>query len=312
MRQATSLLAAFLLAGCNGGGSPDSDLLPSGDDPRDLCLNSQCGSPRQLVDLPDLENVLVTDAGRVFVTGQQGLYEIHRNADGSYRATTLSGGCSGIMQRESWVYALCTDAAGASAVMVFDANAAEPVPESIFTLAGMTLPNGLAAGPEHTLFVTDGPIAVEPKIVRLQLDPANPRVVLAQDTWLATRPDYPNGLAIRGKQLYTTLFNPTTAEGEVARIDIRAGGSAGPIERIHTRGIMDDLEVAGDTLLVTDWQSNRLFQIEFDGALVQETDALSYSQPSSLAVAPAAWFDPPAVLVTERYTGRGLWVHERD
>lgn len=310
MRRAICLLVAALLCAC---GESQRDRAPTGDDPRDLCLNSLCGSPRQLVDLPDLENVLVTDGGRVFVTGQQGLYEIHRDADGRYRATTMfGGGCSGIVQREASIYALCTDAAGASALMLFDADAGEPVPESIFTLTGMTLPNGLAAGPDHTLFVTDGPIAVEPKIVRLQLDSADPRVVLAQDTWLATLPDYPNGLAIRGGQLYTTLFNPTTAKGDVARIAIQDDGSAGPLERLHTRGIMDDLELAGDTLLVTDWQNNRLFQIELDGTLVQETDVLSYSQPSSLAVAPAAWFDPPAVLVTERYSGRGLWVHERD
>ncbi|MEQ1440294.1 hypothetical protein AAG565_13120 [Fontimonas sp. SYSU GA230001] len=309
MRRATTLLLLALLCAC---GDARHEPLASGDDTRALCLDSQCGSPRQLVDLPDLENIVVTDAGRVFVTGQQGLYEIRRDADGGYRATTLaSGGCSGIVQRGALIYALCPDTSGAAALTVFAADADVPVPQSIHTLTGMTLPNGLAVGPDDTLFVTDGPIAVQPQIVRLTLDAADPRVVRAQDGWLLTWPDYPNGLAIRDRALYTTLFDPTRAAGDVARIEIRADGSAGAVERLHTRGIMDDLELAGDTLLVTDWQNNRLFQIGLDGGLLQQTDPLSYRQPSALAVAPAAWFDPPAVLVTERYTGRGLWVHAR-
>lgn len=297
---------ALVLAGCGGGPSAPA----AGVDPRSLCLDSACGAPVQLVDLPDLENVAVTASGRVFVAGQQGLYEIVRDAEGGFAPVTLrSGGCSGLLAQGAWVYALCPDDAGDAALMVFGADEAAPAPRAAHVLTGMTLPNGLAAGPDHALYVTDGPIAVEPKLVRLTLDPSDPRRVVAQDTWLATLPDYPNGLAIDGRALYTTLYNPTTLRGDVARIMIDTDGGPGAVERLHTRGIMDDLELVGDTLLVTDWQGNRLFQIELDGTLIQQTDAFSYAQPSALALAPRRWFDPPVVLVTERYGGRGLWAH---
>lgn len=79
---------------------------------------------------------------------------------------------------------------------------------------------------------------------------------------------------------------------------------------LFERGIMDDLNVYGDTLLVTDWQYDRLVQIGLDGALLQETALLSFSQPSSLDVAGPPLFDQPTALATERYTGSGLWALE--
>jgi pentose-5-phosphate-3-epimerase len=73
---------------------------------------------------------------------------------------------------------------------------------------------------------------------------------------------------------------------------------------------MDDLTVVGDTLLVTDWQNGGLFQIDFDGNLIPETMDNIFAQPSSVIVAGPSMFDQAAILVTERYTGDGLWVLE--
>jgi hypothetical protein len=80
---------------------------------------------------------------------------------------------------------------------------------------------------------------------------------------------------------------------------------------------MDDLTVVGDTLLVTDWQNGGLFQIDFDGNLIPETMDNIFAQPSTLnpqpssvIVAGPSMFDQAAILVTERYTGDGLWVLE--
>lgn len=300
-----------LLLGCGSSGAPPADASVA------LCLNSGCGTPRQIVDLPDLENVLVTTSGRVLVTGQENLYEILRESDGRYSASPFfagTSGCSGITERASLAYVLCQGPGGAtdfSGLSVLDLGDPTAVPEPIFSLTGMSLPNGLVPGPGNTLFVTDGPVAAEPKIVRLTLDPSNPRSVIRQDTWLLTAPDYPNGLAIIGRYLYTTLYNPGVGGG-VARIEILPDGSAGPVEVLHPRGILDDLNVFADSLLVTDWENGQLFQINLDGGLLQETDAGSFAQPSSVDVGGPPLFDQPVALVTERYSGRGLWVLERN
>lgn len=308
--------ASLLLGACGASQAPDGLPVRGDDDAHALCLNSQCGAPRQLVDLPDLENLLVTEDGRLFVSGQQNVYEILPDRADGFRAEPLfdSGGGSGLAQAGPTLYVLHQDDAsgptGFAGLFALDLAAPDAQPRRIFSLAGMTLPNGMVAGPGPVLYVTDGPIAAEPKIVRLTFDPADPRKVLKQDTWLLTFPEYPNGLAISGNSLYTTLYNPDTRVGTVARIDIGADGRPGPIVPLFTRGIMDDLNIYGDTLLVTDWQDNRLFQLDLAGALLQETDAGSFSQPSSVDVGPTPLFPVPAALITERYTGRGLWVLE--
>jgi hypothetical protein len=73
---------------------------------------------------------------------------------------------------------------------------------------------------------------------------------------------------------------------------------------------MDDLTVVGDTLLVTGWQSGGLFQIDFDGNLMPEAMANIFAPASSVIVAGPPMFDQTTILVTERYTGDGLWVLE--
>lgn len=308
MRHAAVLAAAALLQAC-GNSVPT---LP-GDGARDatgLCLS--CGRPFQLVDLPQLENVLVTDDGRVFLTGQSNLYELHRDADGGYGATALLAdgtGCSGLAQYRRTVFALCSGGSGPtdmSALMAIRLDERPPLPRRVFQLSGMSLPNGMAAT-DGALYVTDGPIAVEPKIVRLDFDPADPETILGQQTWLPTFPDYPNGLVIDGDHLYTTLYRPGIG-GSVARIEIRADGSAGTLRRVAARGIMDDLALIGDWLVVTDWQGNALFAVDREGRPLDETEPGTFAQPSAVALAGPPLFDEPVLLVTERYTGNGVWV----
>jgi hypothetical protein len=89
---------------------------------------------------------------------------------------------------------------------------------------------------------------------------------------------------------------------------INADGTPGAPENIAPRGIMDDLTVVGDTLIVTDWQNGSLFQIDLEGNLLQETAANIFAQPSSVIIAGPPLFDQVSILVTERYTGDGLWI----
>jgi len=293
-----AVLLHLLLVACTGDGrGPDEESATP------LCLNAECGARRQLVDLPQLENIAYTSGGRLFVSGQQNLYEITRIAADDYQARAMfatEGGCSGLAEQRGYLYALCPG--GLHALSLADPDAA---PVLISPLVGMTLPNGMVAGADNQLYITDGPVALEPKIVRLQLSSDDPLRVLQQDTWLLTFPEYPNGLAIRGQRLYTTLYLPPV--GTVAAIDIKADGSAGPIQRLAMRGIMDDLSVYGESLLIADFQNGALLQLNLNGEEQQQTGFLSFNQPSSVAVVGAPLFDVPTAVATERYLGSGLW-----
>ncbi len=301
-------MLGLLLAACGVGTSSDEAPDPAG---TGLCFEQNC-IKEQLVDLPQLENLHFTPGGRLFVSGQDNLYEITRAADGSFQATALfagSAGCSGMSSRAELLYALCQSGSGPtdfSGLVALDLTHGAARPEPIFTLSGMTLPNGMVLAADGHLYVTDGPIAAEPKIVRLRIDPADPRHVLGQDTWLALPLDYPNGLTLRGRELVTTLYGP--ALGQVAAIALGDDGSAGPLTRVHDRGrIMDDLSAHGDTLLVTDWQDGRVFQLDADGRLLRQTPPGTFAQPSAVEVGRPPMFRGDELLVTERYTGSGLW-----
>lgn len=308
-------LSALLLGGCGSSSMPAP--VQAGSSATAVCFDSRCGTPKQIVDLPDLENLHPASNGRLFVSGQQNLYEILADGAGGYRAQPLfagNQGCSGLAESQGLLYLLCqgSPASGGtdfSGLFVLELGNPQASPQHLYTLTGMTLPNGLVAGPGHTLYVTDGPVAAEPKIVRLQLDPADLRRVLRQDTWLTTFPEFPNGLALLGGSLYTTLYNPGTATGHVARVDIQPDGTAAAPVLLFASGIMDDLNATTDhRLLVTDWQKNRLFEMTPEGRQLRTTDEGSFAQPSSVDIGGPPLFAKPVALVTERYTGRGLWV----
>ncbi len=278
------------------------------DSSKELCLN--CGTPTQVVDLPQLENVLLSQQQRLFVTGQSNLYEILRTSEGHTARPLLTEGtgCSGMAETRDHLYALCAGSAGPTDFSGLYALALDDVlaePTLISQISGMTLPNGMAAT-EHHLYVTDGPIAVEPKIVRLAIHPTDPLQITEQKVWLSTFPEYPNGLAYRDDALYSTFYLPGVV-GRVVRVGIQEDGSPENTVELAQRGIMDDLHFFGDTLLVTDWQASALFQVSLDGTLLQETAPFRYAQPSSVTVAGEPLFDQPMLLVTERYTGNGLW-----
>lgn len=298
-----NLTSAMLLAACGDSASPD--VISSTSAP---CLN--CTTPEKLLSLPQLENSLFTSGGRLFVSGQENLYEITRDGSG-HEATALlpdGNGCSGLAEDRGHLYALCSGGNGPTDFSgLYAMNLAEPdaTLQPIFSLENMSLPNGMVAA-RGALFVTDGPVATQPKLVRLELDPADPMQVLGQTTWLDTLPDYPNGLAWDGVALYTTFYRPG-GNGTVSRLELSADGSFHARTDLAVRGIMDDLIVDEQSLIVTDWQNNALFQVGLNGELMQETVANTFAQPSSVVLAGPPLFDTTVLLITERYTGDGLW-----
>src|SRR3546814_15123216 len=103
------------------------------------------------------------------------------SSDLAYTATALyDGSCNftGMAIVGEALYAACFD--GQLYAAQLDAH---PALRPIHDL-GLGAPNGLAAGPDGTLFISNGPLATtalpNPKIVRLTLDPNDPFSVTEQ------------------------------------------------------------------------------------------------------------------------------------
>lgn len=303
-----SLVLLCLLAGCDGasttsGGGPDG----SGSLPLDLCVNSDCGEKTVLLDLPSAENLIFSPDGRLFVSAGLGVFEIQRDTAGAYSATPIAPDCGsglGLAVGQNRLYAIC------SGQRLFAGElTANPVLTEIFALSGMCISNGMALGADGNLYVVDEPLNVcvpDPKIVRLNLDPRDPMRVLSQETWVQGSPlgklhlglnnvlRFPNGLQSEGRRFYGT------DGGSLYSVDLQPDGSAGPVMPIHFEvAVRDDLGIAGDALLVTDFATGRIQLISKQGEMLQTTQRGLFSSPSSIRLGRPPMFRPDDILVTE-------------
>lgn len=313
-RQGVATLVAalgLLLVACDGGqdsgGGGPGGSGGGGGAPLDLCVNSDCGEKTVLLDLPSAENLIFSPEGRLFVSAGLGVFEIKRDAAGAYSATPIAPDCGsglGLAVRQNRLYAIC------SGQRLFAGElSATPVLTEIFTLSGMCISNGMALGADGNLYVVDEPLSLcvpDPKIVRLTLDPADPMRVLSQETWVQGSAlgqlhlglnnvlRFPNGLQSEGQRFFGT------DGGSLYSVDLQPDGSAGPVMPIHFEvAVRDDLGIAGDNLLVTDFATGRIQLISKAGEMLQSTQRGLFSFPSSIRLGRPPMFEPDDILVTE-------------
>lgn len=295
------------LAGCGADRGPlDADSI----DGSGLCVSSDCGEVIELVNIPDAENIHFTPEGRLFVTGGSNAYEVIQHSDDSFEALALTeAGCNftGMAQKEQTLYVVCGDGQLFAAPLDDVASLAP-----IFQMEGMCIANGAALGPDGELYVVDEPLnptclPPDPKIVRLRIDPNDTMTIIAQETWVdgaalgllpfgvGNQPRFPNGLAVIDQRFFST------DGGSVFYVDLLDDGSAGPVTPISFNvAIHDDLSIAGDTLLVTDFLGGRILQMSFDGDTLQSTNLLTFDFPSAVQLARPPMFRADDILVTEK------------
>lgn len=322
---------ALLLGACssNGDGGSGGDAPVEPVRAADLCVSSSCGTATRLLDIPGGENLLFGADGRLFVSGGEQVYEVRRAGD-QFSATPLAEpACAfhGLAIRGSVLYASC--ASGALYAGRLDAPPLQLQP--IFQMTGMCIANGTAVGADGNLYVVDEPLGAtpgtclppDPKIVRLTLDPADPMHVLSQETWLQgsalgqlhlgldTTLRFPNGLVSEGSRFYAT------DGGSVFSVDLQADGMPGPVTPLFFEPTAhDDLGLVSDGLLVTDFVGGRILLLSREGALLQQTDPLVFTTPSTARLGQPPMFERDDILVTEQGTaglgGNRLTLFRRD
>ncbi|WP_372878955.1 hypothetical protein [Spongiibacter marinus] len=304
MKNALLLLSLLMMTACNdsstGSGSANTTFTPS-------CVTAQCRSKQRILEIPGAENVFFTDGGRLFVTGNANIYEVVKES-GEFRAlprsvgTAGGSGFGGMAQRGDTLYVNVFDDGGLWAARLTEA------PEfSLIHPLGLTMPNGLAAGPSGELYVVNGPLELgltlpDPKVVRVQFSASDAMQVVEQSDWLSLTGYQPNGIASVGRSLFITasrLLPP--ALGVLLRVDIAADGSAGePEELFQFTSIPDDLSVAGDALLLSFFSEGAVAVVSQDGDLLSRSEPLSFDSPSQLRLGRPPLFEPTDILVSEK------------
>lgn len=300
------LLLAATLAACSsedGDGAEGASRVTAAD----LCVSAACGERTVLLDLPGAENLTFSGDGRLFVSGGKGLFEIHKDADGSFRAERISteaAGFTGLAIRGNHLYASSGDGR-----LWAGALTANPQVAPIHSMTGMCIANGTALGADGRIYVVDEPLNVclpDPKIKRFTIDPNDPLKVINEEVWvqgsalgllsvgIGNTLRFPNGLQADGNRFYGT------DGGSIYTVDLLPDGSAGEVTPIYfTVDIHDDLGLVDDGVLLANFLTGRISLISREGKLLQATAPATFSFPSSVRLGRPPMFEPTDIVVTE-------------
>lgn len=293
-------LLIAVAAGCGGGSGGHSMALPN---PATLCFDLDCGEVVPLLRIPDAENLLFSDDGRLFVSGGTNVFEVVRTPEGWAALPLSASGCNftGLAIRAQTLYAGCFDgrlyAAPLSAV-----DTLNPIAE-----LGIASPNGMTVGPDDALYIVNGPLSPtalpNPKILRVALQAGAPLVVAEIGDWLTSGLIAPNGLQADGATFYFTDA-ALPALGAVKKLPWTAEGP-GPITTLATfLSLPDDLSLlpADDGLyvLAPQFLLGGLRLLGPDGSLVAALPALTFSFPSQARRGQPPLFQPDEILITEK------------
>jgi hypothetical protein len=261
--------------------------------------------PGRVLRVPGAENALYTPDGRLFVTGAESVYEIRQDSNGRLRAVDLyDGKCNftGLAQRGNVLYTACKrDPAPWTVPVLLAARLADrPRFEPVYQLSGLSLPNGMDVDERGSLYVADTDL-IHGKIVRLEFRADRPTAVEKRTDWATEHVGPANGLKVSGSSIYIT------AGGAVKRVPIRSDKRAGSVTVVKDflGHILDDLTVAGEHLVVTDYTGGRVLLLQRDGTVLAEKRG--FVSPSAVTLTPApgsaAWaprFPPGRLLITEK------------
>jgi hypothetical protein len=290
------MLALCALGACaNEFDSPVDDERLELSGPRDLSR----GRRRTLVDgIVAAENQLFTSTGRLFVSGDEGVFEIVIQAS-AYTArklpTAVECQFGGLTEYAGTLYANCYD--GSDSKVVAGKLTEAPELQPIRSLPGVGLANGLTNDGKGNLFVAD---SFNGNILRLQLDPADPLNVQSQDTFVPNSGLVSNGLKCYDGKLYWTAFTALKST------EIRANGKPGVQRELASAlTFFDDLYVDDSGILLADYLNGTALVLDGRAQYQNGTPSGTFNGPSSVQPAQGRLsLSAAAVVVTERGANR--------
>jgi len=240
------------------------------------------------------ENVMFSSDGRLFVTGDDGIYELTRAVSGEVVKLNLfpGAGCawSGMAEVGTVLYATCFN--GTDSFLFAARRSASPNFRTIFTLRGVTTANGLAADAAGRLYVTT---TLQGDVLRIELQPGDRFSVASQVTLFSkTAGLIPNGLKVFRQRLFIgdVLGTLRAAAIEAPRIAV-------PL--VQQFALFDDLFVDSRGLLVADFSGGAIRAFDAAGRMLDWTRPGALQNPS--AVVPAngrLGLGPRDLIVTEK------------
>lgn len=302
-----AILCSLFLAACNSGSGSGGDATTVIEpDPQKLCLTTDCGIREVLVRVPEAENLIFSDDGRLFVSGEE-LYEIMKKGDGGFEAVVIpsegthSASLGGLAIRDGVLYMNDESERGLWAGRL----QRDMRMQKIYTHSGSPTPNGLAFGPDGALYSTSGPLpdlSTLTSVTRLHLDPVDPFKVLDAEKVFGL-PQLPgaNGLVLKGNTFYIVGYLSDLPQlSAVHAFDVASDGTVGPLRRIaSSQGTYDDIEVIGNRLLVANNFLNSLLMFDLDGEQLADSGPI-FQGPTSLTWGRPPMFAPEDLVVAER------------
>jgi hypothetical protein len=232
--------------------------------------------------------------GRLFITGDKGVYELRRNAAGTYDRITLapeqkSPLCQfgGITEVKTTLYVNCY---GVTQSFIFAAQlTATPSFQSIYTLACNGFANGLTSDALGRLYVAT---TFQDQILRL-IPSADPLVIAQREVYQKKSGGFTNGLAHHAGSIYWTdalAIKRNTVDREYATFK----------QVVADFAYFDDLYVDESGILATDAANNVLRAYSLAGKPTGVTTQ-KFGGPSSVGRALGqAGFGQNALIITER------------
>ncbi|WP_370261972.1 hypothetical protein [Limnobacter sp.] len=309
LRMVPALVVAAALQACTGSEPPvsagGSRAQASGVGANGPCFSNACADITPLATIPDAENLIFSNDGRLFVSGGRNVYEVLQKPDASFEAKALASeecNFTGLAIARNTLYANCGDGRLWAGPLKTQGMAIAP----IFQMEGLGLANGLVDGPDgNSLYLADGPLPgaslPSPKLVKLQLDPQNPLRVLNQSTWLDLAGRFPNGVQRAGRTLLFTDSAPP-AFGQLSAVTIRPDGSPSvPLVIGQFNAIPDDFSLVAGGYAVTYFFSGQVVRLGVDGTVAESFDPFTFSTGVSQARAGRPpMFKTTDLLVTEK------------
>ena len=254
-----------------------------------------------LTDIPDAENILVAENGKLFVSGGTNVFEITRSGDSYQKRPMLSENCNstGLAEFNGWMFAACQRTKWfKSRHYLYTADTNKPLSNLtlLSELDDFSLPNGMAFDAAGHLYISDTKFIGSGSVAKASVSWSNdqPQSVSVNNDWLPA--GTPNGLAIDNEQMFLTDF------GDVKRYDL-VNGRAENETILHTKGsVLDDLTPLCGGVVVADFVNSKVFYVSADGEANEalETNFGSIKGASSVAISDGSVAPKGVLLATSK------------